>query len=191
MKQKNDLLVSLRMAAEANGGRPLGEKQFFRQSGLTKTSLWAAGFNNYGAACEAAGLKANAFLVQRMSDDELFRPLAILARKLEKYPTKGDFMVARKSDHNFPGWDTFKRREREGPESSLRKALQVWCQKVSEFSDVSDLLGTSAANSGKQQRIASRPVVNGHVYLMRYGAGGGGCVQNRLDRQRTSPTFAT
>ncbi len=54
MKQKNDLMTSLRAAADANGGRPPGEIQFFRQSGLTRKNLWAAGYDTYGAACEAA-----------------------------------------------------------------------------------------------------------------------------------------
>jgi Meiotically up-regulated gene 113 len=171
MKQTNNLLDSLRLAAEANGGRPLGEIQFFRQSGLTRKDLWAAGYNTYGVACEAAGFQANA-LVQRMSDDELFRPLAVLTRELGKFPAKGAFMVARARDTDFPGWDTFKRRERQGPESSLREALLAWCQKVNEFSDVCKLLGLAGASPRKQQRIASRQVVNGHVYLMRYGTGG-------------------
>jgi hypothetical protein len=107
-----------------------------------------------------------------MSDDELFRPLAALTRTLGKFPPKGAFEVARTRDTNFPSWETFKRRERQGPEGSLRDALLAWCQKTTEFSDVGELLGLMAANSPKQQRTATRQVVNGHVYLMRYGSGG-------------------
>lgn len=172
MTQKNDLLASLRAAAEGNGGRPPGESQFFRHSGLTRKDLWAAGYENYGSACEAAGLRANAFSVPRMSDDELFRPLATLARTLGKFPPKGAFEVARTRDSKFPSWETFKRRERQGPESNLREALLVWCRKTNEFSDIAELLGLTAANAPKQQRTATRQVVNGHVYLMRYGSGG-------------------
>jgi Meiotically up-regulated gene 113 len=172
MTQKNDFLTSLRAAAEGNGGRPLGETQFYRQAGLTRKDLWSAGYDNYGAACEAAGLQANTFVVQRMSDDDLFRPLAALTRKLGKFPAKGAFKVARTHDTNFPGWDTFKRRERQGPEGNLRDALLAWCRKTTEFSDVGELLGLAAANSSRQQRVANRQVVNGHVYLMRYGSGG-------------------
>src|SRR5574341_1332562 len=172
MTQKNDLLALLRAAAEGNGGRPPGERQFLRQCRLTRKDLWAAGYANYGAACEAAGLQANTFSVPRMSDDDLFRPLAALTRTLGKFPPKGAFEVAHTRDTNFPSWETFKRRERQGPESSLRDALLAWCRKTTEFSNVGELLGSTAANSPKQQRTATRQVVNGHVYLMRYGSGG-------------------
>lgn len=172
MTQKNDLLDLLRAAAEGNGGRPPGESQFFRQCHLTRKDLRAAGYDTYGAACEAAGLRANTFSLPRMSDDDLFRPLAALTRTRGEFPPKGAFEVAHMRDTNFPSWNTFKRREREGPESSLRDALLAWCRKTIEFSDVGELLGLMVASSPKQQRTASRQVVNGHVYLMRYGSGG-------------------
>ena len=172
MTQKNDLLALLRAAAEGNLGKPPGESQFFRQYHLTRKDLWAAGYHTYGAACQAAGLRANTFSVPRMSDDNLFRPLAALTRTLGKFPPKGAFEVARTRDTNFPSWETFKRRERQGPESTLRNALLAWCQNTPEFSDVGDLLGSTASTSPKQQRTATRQVVNGHVYLMRYGSGG-------------------
>ena len=172
MTKKNDFLALLIAAAEGNGGKPPGESQFFRQCGLTRRDLWAAGYDTYGAACEAAGLRANTFSVPRMSDDDLFRPLAALARAMGKFPPTGAFNVARKRDTNFPGLAAFKRRERQGPELSLREALLAWCRKTNEFSDVSELLGLTTTSSPKQQRTATRQVVNGHVYLMRYGSGG-------------------
>lgn len=171
MTQKNDFLALLKAAAEENDGRPLGESQFYRQTGLTRKDLWVAGYDTYGAACEAAGLRANT-LVRRMSDDDLFRPLAALTHKLGKFPPMGAFKVARTRDTNFPSWEAFKHRERRGPESSLRNALLAWCRKINEFSDVGEILGSTPTSSPKPQRAATRQVVNGHVYLMRYGSGG-------------------
>lgn len=172
MTQNNDLLALLRVAAEENGGRPPGEVQFLRQYHLTRRALWAAGYDTYGAACEAAGLRANTFSSPQLSDDELFRPLASLSRTLGRFPSTGAFRVARKRDTNFPGMAAFKRRERQGPENNLRDALLTWCRKNNEFSDVGELLGLTAASAPKKQRTATQQVVNGHLYLMRYGSGG-------------------
>jgi len=165
-------LALLRAAAEGNGGRPPGESQYFRQCHLTRRGIWAAAYDTYGTACEAAGLRANTFSVPRMSDGDLFHPLAALTRTLGKFPPKGAFEVARTRDTNFPSRETFKRRERQGPESNLSDALLAWCRTVTEFSDVSELIGLTAASSPKQQRTAARQVVHGHGYLKRYGSGG-------------------
>lgn len=166
----NDILTLLKTAAEENGGRPLGERQFLQQCGLTRKDLWAAGYENYGAACEAAGLIANTFSSAQMSDDDLFRPLAALTRELGRFPPTGARNVARKRNTNFPGLAAFNRRERQGPEASLRDALLAWCRNAKEFSDVGELLALDAAP--KPQRTATRQIINGHVYLMRYGSGG-------------------
>ena len=57
MTRPDDFLAMLRAAAEGNGDKPLGEAQFYRQRGLTRKDLWAAGYDSYGAACKAAGFK--------------------------------------------------------------------------------------------------------------------------------------
>ena len=62
----------------------------------------------------------------RFSDDERLRPLAILARQRGKFPPKGAIEVARTKDPTFPSWEAFKRREKQGPEASLREALVAW-----------------------------------------------------------------
>jgi hypothetical protein len=139
MASQSAFLGLLQAAAKANAGKPPGEPAFYRAAGLTKKDLWAAGFASYGAACEAAGLHANT-LTPRLPDGDLLQRLATLARELGRYPPKGAFEVARAADQNFPSWEAFKRREREGPEHSLREILVAWCLKNGEFSDVAAML---------------------------------------------------
>jgi len=106
-----------------------------------------------------------------MADDDLLRPLARLARTLGRFPLKGALEVARAGDQSFPSWETFKRRERQGSENTLRETLAAWCLRNEEFADVAAMLEATATKvPAKTQR--RKPIVNGYVYLMRYGSGG-------------------
>lgn len=171
MTHQSDFLRILKAAAEQSGGKPLGETQFYRQHGLTRKDLWAAGYESYGEACEAAGFPRNT-LTPRLSDDDLFRPLATLARAKGRFPPKGALEVARQGDPSFPSWEAFKRRERQGPEASLKAALVAWCDRTDEFVDVRQILVSTDTGSSTPRRQSVRPIVNGFVYLMRYGSGG-------------------
>ncbi len=165
-------LAQLRAAVERNGGRPPGEGRFYKETGLTRNDLWKAGYDTYGAACKAVGHQPN-LLQQQLSDDDLFRPLAALTAELGRFPPKGAFEVRRKRDSRFPSWEAFKRRERQGPETSLPEALAAWCRKISAFEEILPLLTRrKTAASPPSHRRSARGVVNGFVYLMRYGSSG-------------------
>jgi len=165
-------LAQLRAAVERNGGRPPGERRFYKDTGLTKNDLWKAGYDTYGAACKAVGHQPNP-LQQQLSDEDLFRPLAALTGELGRFPPKGAFEVRRKRDSQFPSWDAFKRRERQGPETTLREALAAWCRKTGEFENILPLLETGKTTTPPTgPRRLTRGVVNGYVYLMRYGSSG-------------------
>jgi hypothetical protein len=163
-----DFLSQLRAVIQQNDGRPPGEARFYKETGLTRSDLWAAGYDTYGGACKAAGVQPNT-LQPRLHDDELFRPLAVLARKIGRFPPKGALEVERRRNSRFPSWEAFKRRERQGPETSLRAALAAWCRLSPEFSDIADLL---AVDSPPAARRSKKRIVNGYVYLIRYGSGG-------------------
>lgn len=171
MTARDTFLSTLRIAATENGGKPPGEYRFYRQYGLSRESLWNAGFDTFGAACVAADLRPNA-LTQRLTDDELLGPLATLTRKLGKFPSKGVVEVARKRDKAFPSWDSISRRAREGPEGSLRDIVAAWCNSRPQFADVAQILQHAASAPRTLESRGDRQLVKGFVYLMRYGSGG-------------------
>lgn len=164
-------LDHLSAAAERNGGRPPGEYRFYRECGLSRNDLWAAGFDTYGAACKAIGHEPNV-LQQRLNDDSLFKPLAALTAELGRFPSKGACEVRRKRDPQFPSWEVFQRRGRQGPEIDLRQGLVAWCRRIGGFEQVIALLESNASSPVKAGRRGAKAVVNGYVYLMRYGSGG-------------------
>ncbi len=165
----SNYLTKLRAEVEANGGKPPGEQRFYRSTGLSREDLWAAGYASYGEACKAVGAEPNR-LQRRYTDDELLGPLALLARQVGKFPSKGAVEVQRKRDSSFPSWDSFSHRAARGPEPSLRAALVEWCGNKPDFADVAALIVD--LHLKPTLRRGSRQVVNGFVYLMRYGAGG-------------------
>lgn len=168
---RDDFIAKVRTAAAENAGKPLGEPRFYQRFQLGRNDLWNAGFESYGAACAAADLQPNT-LQRRLTDDEVLRPLALLARRLSKFPSKGAAEVERKRDAAFPSWESLTRRAKEGPQSTLREVLHAWCEAQPEFGDVAALLQAATREPRRPSPRTARPVVNGFVYLMRYGTGG-------------------
>jgi hypothetical protein len=165
---KEKLIEHLRRVARENGGRPPGELRFYREAKITKDSLWDAGIRSYGDLCELAGLPRNR-LQQRMTADQLFEPLAVLAAKLERFPDHTDREIARRGDATFPSYEAYRTAQDEmGP---LEYQLLDWCRSRPEHSVTPEIVQAHVSRQdGRPQRIGQgRRKVNGYVYLMRYG----------------------
>jgi hypothetical protein len=166
---RDQIISEVRRRAEANGGQPLGERMFYRDTGWNKRILTRAGFPNYGHAREAAGY-ARGTLQRAYSDDELFAPLAQLTREKQRFPTVGELQVAQYST-GTPSYEAYRRASKRGP---LRTQLLEWCRRHLDFADVSDVVESTpdvpstARSAGRQ----AEKVVSGYVYLMRYGGSG-------------------
>ena len=166
---RNQIVSEVKRVAEANGGKPLGERLFYKETGLNIQALQRAGFPNYGHAREAAGYARGTFGAA-YSDDELFGPLARLTRDKQHFPTIGEIRVAQYSSGG-PSYDAYQRAAKRGP---LRKQLLDWCRQQKEFSDVASILEAASdlhSKAGARAR-GTEKVINGYVYLMRYGASG-------------------
>lgn len=141
---------------------------FVQATGITRSQLWRAGFPKYTAAVEAAGLIPNQ-PTAATDPSSMFEALAGLARRLGKFPTKGDIKVARGKDAAFPSYEAYFRLS--GQQfAALPAKLFDYCRSRKEFADVADLLGDPtapptipAAAQGKLQRVV------GYVYLAKHG----------------------
>lgn len=166
---RDQLLAAIKRATEANGAVVPGERAFFAQTRLTRTTLRRAGFPNYGSAVQAAGFKPNE-LKRAIADDQLFAPLAQLTREIGHFPTPGERAVARYKDATFPGEGALSRRARVEP---LPRAVLSWCRARAEFEDVAKILeSTAPVRDVRPTASTSVRTVAGYVYLMRYGASG-------------------
>jgi hypothetical protein len=183
--QRDHILAAIRRTVDMNGGEPLGEARFYRETGLNLHALQRAGFPNYGALREAAGYARGA-LRQAYSDDALFDPLAHLVREKGCFPTKGELIVAHHSSASIPSYGAYARAAKRGP---LRTQLLSWCRQRKEFADVVAILESASTVGADPRSIVPRggKVVRGYVYLMRYGSSGRdykiGCTENVNRRQ--------
>ena len=103
---RDQIVAEIQAAAAANGGKPLGERTFVQATGITRSQLWRAGFPQYRAAVEAAGLVPNQ-LNAATDTSSMLEALAGLTRRLGRFPTKGDIKVARAKDPSFPSYEAY------------------------------------------------------------------------------------
>ena len=164
---RDRILGEIRSAAAANNGRAPGERAFQDATGVTRSQLWKAGFPNYGAAVEAAGLAANQ-LKAAIDTPSLLRALGELTRRIGRFPTKGDIKVEKAREPKFPSYEAFFRLSGHAY-SSLPPMLLEFSRSSAEFTDVAELLAESAAESSPPSpRNKSKRVV-GYVYLAKHG----------------------
>jgi hypothetical protein len=179
---REKIIFQIKRTAEANGNIPLGERLFFSETKLNRNALRRNGFANYGSAVQAAGYKPNQ-LHRAISDDLLFTSLAGLTREVGHFPTEGERAVARYKDPAFPGGSAFRRRAKSEP---LQQALLNWCRGHEMFADVRQLLELAGSKPKPAPSPRRSKIVNGYVYLMRYGSGKDfkiGCTENVSRRQ--------
>lgn len=168
---KEDLCEHLRRVARENGGQPPGESRFYREAKLTKDNLWDVGIRSYGDLCELAGLPRNR-LRQKMTPDQLFEPLALLAAKINRFPDHTDREIARRGDATFPSYEAYRTAQDE--KGAIEHQLLDWCRSRPEHSAALAIvqLHVSQQDDHPQQLRQTRKKVNGYVYLMRYGNSG-------------------
>jgi hypothetical protein len=165
---RESVKTQIERTVAANDGKPLSTKAFFERTNLTESALQRAGLPDYPTALEAFGYQRNE-RSQLLSDDQLFEPLAQLVRRLGRFPKRREFRVERYQNDSFPGGRNYSRRGKQEP---LDIALVNWARTKESFQDVVRILD-SASSTKKRDGIAKRPrkIINGYVYLMRYGRG--------------------
>jgi hypothetical protein len=153
-----------RLALE-NGGKPLGERLFLTNLGLTRSALWSAGFASYNDALIAAGFSKNQ--LNSASDPKIvLTSLVELIRSIGRFPTKGHIKAARATDSSFPSYEAFLTVSG-GAFSNLPSVAREFCQ-ANDISDVTQLIPRSKASAAPGAKSGSR-AVTGYVYLLKHG----------------------
>lgn len=160
---RDGILREIRRTARANDGRPLGLKTFERETGIRYHDWFGKYWKSWGDAVREAGLKPNA-LNSRISDDELLKRYAELAKELGKVPVKGDLRLKRQADSTFPNDKVF---ARFGSKSELELRVREYCLRSEELQQVAEMFST--AKPSPSGRSASTLAVTGVVYMIRWG----------------------
>lgn len=164
MTEKQDILNEIRRTAKENGGRPLGERRFLKQTDI-HYSDWGKYWARFGDAQKEAGFLPNQLQVG-YTDEFLIEKIVGLARKLGKFPTYRDMKVALTSDPKFPSPNVFWRR---GTKEQLAAKVIEYCKGKSGYDDVVDLCNSVFPKSTQNKTIKEATLLIGEVYLFKSG----------------------
>jgi hypothetical protein len=161
---KQDILVAIRRSAIANGGTPLGQRRFEKETGINPYD-WGKYWARFGEAQIEAGLLPN----QRQGaydDNFLIEKLIGIARKLGKFPTYRELQVERNRDTELPDKRVF---QRLGTKAHLAHKVIDYCRDNDGYADIIHLCEAVIGQPHKETVGIDSDIKVGEVYLFRSG----------------------
>jgi len=163
---KQNILNAIRQSAKENGGKPLGEHRFVKETGINSYD-WGKCWARFGDAQKEAGLVPNQFQAAH-TDKFIIEKVISLTRKLGKFPTLREMTVERNTDTEFPSQGTFCR---------LRTKEQIaikiigYCKGKNDYDDVIALCQPILEKSNKDEdsNYSDGSQTIGEVYLFKSG----------------------
>jgi hypothetical protein len=160
-----EITSAIQRLALDNGGKPLGERLFLANAGLSRSALWSSGFSNYSDALVAAGFSKNQ-LNSASQPKVVLASLVDLIRSIGRFPTKGHIKVARAKDKSFPSYEAFLT-VAGGAFSNLPSLTLEYCQ-ANGMSDIEHLIPRGTNRVEGEAKDVQRAVA-GYVYLVKHG----------------------
>ncbi|QQW33209.1 GIY-YIG nuclease family protein [Mycobacterium marinum] len=165
---KDEILAEIRRCAAENGGVPLGMPRFEAETGIRQSDWRGRYWVTWNDALSEAGFAPNAMQGRKLNDDELLRYLALLTRKLGRFPTYAHLCIESRNSRDFPGESTFKNRIGNKAEQVAR--LRQFTASDEAFADVYELLPMEVK---EQSQELAGPVAttqaDGVVYMVKSG----------------------
>ena len=159
---KDQILSEIRRTAMENGGQPLGTARFERETGIRPYD-WERYWPRFGDAQREAGFIPNQ-LRGAHADELVFQKLALLVRKLKKFPTSREIDAERSNDPDLPTKKVF---QRHGTKQQQVQKLLDYCGEKRELGDVAEICRAALQPSSDQKFVSAAAV--GEVYLMKSG----------------------
>jgi len=157
------IIREIKRTAEANGGRPLGSRNFAKASGIAESAsriFWA----RWSDALREAGYAPNE-PPATYTDAFVAESLVRLTRSLGHYPTWRDWNIERRRDPNFPSVETTRRM---GGVEGVRAKVAEYCHERSDCDDVLRLIDV-AARPASVAEASDGGTRRGVVYLVKSG----------------------
>lgn len=147
-KNKEELLVSVRAAIEAAGGRPMTMSRFFAVSGMKSNDVYDH-FASWNEVLRAAGLKIEPYN-RRLDDATLLADWASVVRKLRRIPTKQEYLK-----HGQYCGDGIQRRA--GSWTRVPEAFRAFARRRPQWKDILPLLPSPLSNGKTAQPAPLHP----------------------------------
>ncbi len=141
---KSHILAEIRRLAIENGGKPPGSRQFYSSTN-TRDSVWKNkawnDWNNWGDVLEEAGFPRRA-QTTKFDPSQVLRQIALLTRKLGRFPITLDMRREKRINADFPNDKTIS--DAFGGREKVLQALIDFCAVEQHFADILPMLsGTS------------------------------------------------
>src|SRR5262249_30639217 len=101
---KAHIIAEIQRTAAANGGKPLGKRQFENETGISRNDWYGKHWARWGDALIEAGYAPNP--INTAYDEKwLIEKIISFIRELRRFPAPADFRMRSRGDDTFPGYD--------------------------------------------------------------------------------------
>lgn len=164
--KKPHIIAEIQRTAAENGGAPLGNARFESETGIKNADWYGVHWARWGDALREAGFEPNQ-MQSAFDKDHLLQKLAELAVELGRIPVRGDLKLKRRTDPDFPSWNTF---DRLGTKAEVVKQLAEFCRSAKGFDAIVDWCEEHGRSADvKADDEAPQQVEIGYVYLFKSG----------------------
>ncbi|GAB7143505.1 GIY-YIG nuclease family protein [Mycobacterium riyadhense] len=163
---KDLILVRIQELAAANGGKPPGRERFATETGISDSTWRGRYWITWSEAVAEAGFAPNVMNIQKLDDDSLLRELALVTRRLGRFPTDAHLRMERRNNPDFPSEKVFANRL--GKKANQVARLRAFTQSIDGFADVLEILVHEQVADQKLSDTTSDDT-HGYVYMIRSG----------------------
>ncbi len=165
MLTKQQIIDEIKRTASDNEGKPLGERKFKSETGISSWD-WGKYWARFGDARREAGFEPNQRNVAY--EDEVLNEKAVeLIRSLGKLPTYRELHLASVNDLDFPSIHAFRRRYTTIP--GLIEGLYEFYKGKDGYQDIVSLCIPVLENTVGAPATAKDNASAGEVYLVKSG----------------------
>ena len=157
---KETIISEIQRTASDNGGVPLGQRTFERETGISSSSWRGKYWRNWGDAVRAAGFAAN-LRNEAHERSFLIMSLARLTKKHGRFPTYADMRLEREINNSFPAHQPLTRL---GTVAERVELVRRYANENPEYKHILDLL-PQPMDDGDTSPTESASTQDGFVYM--------------------------
>jgi hypothetical protein len=164
---KRHILREIKRTADANGGKPLGQRSFGKETGIKEKDWRARYWARWGDALREAGYEPNQSREPSVASD-LIESLLPVIRRFGRFPSWAELVMERRADPAFPSTKTLNKRL--GTHEETVRAVVEYCDAHPDNDDVLAACLPEMERIGLQSGSDEDPGVrDGSVYLIKSG----------------------
>jgi Meiotically up-regulated gene 113 len=163
---RDHILQEVRRTAEANGGKPLGSRSFFTETGIKESDWKGRYWARWNDVLREVGYGPNA-LVEAQDDETMLDHLAALTLELGRIPVTAEMRMKKRTASTFPNDKTY---ARFGSKQQLVARLREYSLRHPSYESLVPLIDAMRSTPDPAPPEESAPDVEiGTVYLLRAG----------------------